>query len=217
MLSNQLIFQHDGSISFILQHCWWRPTVQASINNFRRFWDSNHNFKSSFCIFLQIYWRTSEHSSRQRYGSGVSIVISTAGSSAWPTIKALPSSHRMECPENIKNTHTLRLGRTPPDPFNPGLREIVSATAGGCEWPGAFWQPRSDRVSIQSNLGAHEKSTLDNRQFLCSAASRGVTRLVSAREGEDRDEEARGDHGPVMWLLPTVKKERRKPRKRMEH
>lgn len=65
-----------------------------------------------------------------------------------------------------------------------------------------MWQPHSDRVSIQSNLQAHEKSTLDNRQFLCSAASGGVTRLAKGREGEDKDkeeeeEEERGDHGPV--------------------
>lgn len=60
-------------------------------------------------------------------------------------------------------------------------------------------------MSIQSNLQAHEKSTLDNRQFLCSAASRGVTRLAKVcaegggedKEEEEEEEEERGDHGPV--------------------
>lgn len=58
-------------------------------------------------------------------------------------------------------------------------------------------------MSIQSNLQAHEKSTLDNRQFLCSTASRGVTRLAKVRvmggskEEEEKEEEKRGDHGPV--------------------
>lgn len=49
----------------------------------------------------------------------------------------------------------------------------------------------ADRVSIQSNLQAHEKSTLDNRQFLCSAALRGVTRLarVGGADKEVEEEE----------------------------
>lgn len=53
----------------------------------------------------------------------------------------------------------------------------------GGEHPGPVWRPGSDRVSIQSNLQAHEKSTLDNRQFLCSAASRGTTCPVKVRQG----------------------------------
>lgn len=62
-------------------------------------------------------------------------------------------------------------------------------------------------MSIQSNLQAHEKSTLDNRQFLCSAGSRGVTRLAKVRERgvedkeeEEEEEEERGDHGPVDMI-----------------
>lgn len=61
-------------------------------------------------------------------------------------------------------------------------------------------------MSIQSNLGAPEKSTLDNRQFLCSAALRAVTRLAKEKGGgggggkdeEQEDEEEKGDRGPVM-------------------
>lgn len=55
-------------------------------------------------------------------------------------------------------------------------------------------------MSIQSNLQAHEKSTLDNRQFLCSAASRGMTCLAKVgKEGVGRQRRGRrgGDLGPV--------------------
>lgn len=104
-------------VKVLWQHWWWRLTVQASIKNFRRFWDSNHNFKSSFCIFF-VHRRTSEHSSRQRYGSGVSMVISTAGSSAWPTIEALPIPTEWNGLKTWNtHTHTLRLGRNPSWPL----------------------------------------------------------------------------------------------------
>lgn len=75
----------------------------------------------------------------------------------------------------------------------------------------------ADRVSIQSNLQAHEKSTLDNRQFLCSAASRGVTRLAKVGGGEDKDkeeEEERGDHGPVDVITASTVRGRREDRGR---
>lgn len=66
----------------------------------------------------------------------------------------------------------------------PGGSNLGSvARPEGGERPGPVWRPGSDRVSIQSNLQAHEKSTPDNRQFLCSAASRGMTCLVEVRQG----------------------------------
>lgn len=58
-------------------------------------------------------------------------------------------------------------------------------------------------MSIQSNLQAHEKSTLDNRQFLCSAASRGMTCLAKVGKeevGRQRRGRRGGDLGPVVVI-----------------
>jgi len=57
-------------------------------------------------------------------------------------------------------------------------------------------------VSIQSNLQAHEKSTLDNRQFLCSAASRGLTRpaKVSKRGGKTKRKKKRKRRRGVIMV-----------------
>lgn len=71
------------------------------------------------------------------------------------------------------------LGYASSDPLNPaGSTQRSRARPRGSASGPARRDIPADRVSIQSNLQAHEKSTLDNRQFLCSAASRGVTRLA---------------------------------------